>query len=75
LGVPDLDNRLVDRLAAARETKAIVLLFTSVECPISNRLAPTTHDLEDALTATLAGNPVAHPITQAIGCFLSDVLR
>jgi hypothetical protein len=167
LRVRDLDNRLVDPLAAAPETKAIVLLFTSVDCPISNRYAPTlkrlydtygsrgvtfwlvypnpaeepeairahmnafayparalrdprqelvklahatvapeaavftpagrlvyrgriddryvnlglerpaptTHDLEDAVTATLSGKPVAHPITQAVGCFLSDFLR
>ncbi len=39
------------------------------------RPAPTTHDLADALTATLAGAPVAHPITQAVGCFIADLTR
>ena len=39
------------------------------------RPAPTTHDLADALTATLAGTPIAHPITQAVGCFIADLAR
>jgi hypothetical protein len=34
------------------------------------RPAPTKHDLEDALSATLAGKPVAQPVTQAVGCFI-----
>jgi peroxiredoxin len=33
----------------------------------------TTHDLADALTATLAGKPVAEPETQAVGCYISDL--
>jgi hypothetical protein len=39
------------------------------------RPAPTRHDLEDALTAVLAGKPVLHPTTQALGCFIADFLR
>jgi hypothetical protein len=39
------------------------------------RAAPTTHDLADALAATLAGTPIAHPITQAVGCFIADLAR
>jgi hypothetical protein len=39
------------------------------------RPAPTTHDLADALTAVLAGQPVAHPATQAVGCFIADMSR
>jgi hypothetical protein len=39
------------------------------------RPAPTTHDLAAALTATLAGTPIAHPITQAVGCFIADLAR
>jgi Tetratricopeptide repeat len=31
------------------------------------------HDLEDAITAVLAGKPVVHPETHAIGCSLKDV--
>ena len=36
------------------------------------RPAPTRHDLDDALTNTLAGKRVAQPITQAVGCFIAD---
>jgi len=39
------------------------------------RPAPTTHDLADALTAVLAGRPVGHPTTQAVGCFIADFAR
>ena len=39
------------------------------------RPAPTTHDLADALSAVLAGRPVAHPTTQAVGCFIADFAR
>jgi hypothetical protein len=37
------------------------------------RPAPTKRDLEDALTATLAGKPVPTPITQAFGCYIGDM--
>lgn len=37
------------------------------------RPAPRTHDLEDAISAVLAGKPVAEPRTRAIGCYLADV--
>jgi len=161
-GVLDLDGRAIDLFEASRGAKVIVLLFTSVECPISNRYAPvvadlhrtfatkgvrfwlvyptasdtgdsiqqhlkafsypiqavrdpgralarwanvgvtpeaavydsaghqlyrgridnryvnlaverpmpTRHDLEDALSAALAGRTVAQPITEAVGCFI-----
>jgi hypothetical protein len=39
------------------------------------RPAPTRHDLEDALTATLAGKAASQPITQAFGCFIADFAR
>ena len=39
------------------------------------RPSPTTHDLADALTAVLSGHPVAHPVTQAVGCFIADLAR
>ena len=166
--VQALSGAPVDALRAPAGTKAIVLLFTSTDCPISNRYAPevrriaeafapkgvvfrivypnpsedakairehmaaysyagvaeavrdpklalvkfagvtvtpeaavvvggkvvyrgriddryvdlglerpsaTTHDLADALTAVLAGKPVAHPATQAVGCFIADLAR
>jgi hypothetical protein len=160
----DVDNRLVDPLQIADGTTAVVVLFISSECPVSNRYAPeiqrlaetftprgvrfwlvypnpadspeiirahvrafsyplfplrdpqhllvqstnasvtpeaavfdargrlayrgriddryvrlgterpaaTRHDLEQALTATLAGRPVAPSRTQAVGCFIAD---
>lgn len=35
----------------------------------------TQHDLFDALAAVLAGKPVAHNATQAVGCFIADFAR
>jgi hypothetical protein len=40
-----------------------------------DRPAPTVHDLADALLAVLSDKPVAHPVTQAIGCFIADFKR
>jgi hypothetical protein len=40
-----------------------------------DRPVPTTHDLEDALEAILAGRPVAQPETRAVGCILSDLVQ
>ncbi|PYT11844.1 MAG: hypothetical protein DMG59_25260 [Acidobacteria bacterium] len=37
------------------------------------RPAPTTHDLELALGAVLAGKPAPNKATRAVGCFLSDL--
>ena len=39
------------------------------------RPAATQRDLFDALTAVLAGKPVAHATTRAVGCFISDFAR
>jgi redoxin len=39
------------------------------------RPAPTQRDLFDALSAIVAGKPVPHPITQAVGCFIADFAR
>jgi len=39
------------------------------------RPAPTVHDLDEALTAVIAGKPVARPVTQAVGCFIADFAR
>ncbi|HEV3058717.1 MAG TPA: hypothetical protein VGY48_10735 [Vicinamibacterales bacterium] len=39
------------------------------------RPAPTTHDLADALAAVLAGQSVPRPVTQAVGCYISDLTR
>jgi AhpC/TSA family len=39
------------------------------------RPQPTERDLENALTAVLAGRPVGRPATEPIGCFIADSLR
>ena len=38
-----------------------------------DRQDPTRHDLEDAITALLAGRPVTTPVTPAVGCFIADL--
>ena len=37
-----------------------------------SRLAPTTHDLDDAIRSTLSGQPPA-AVTKAVGCYISDL--
>lgn len=37
------------------------------------RPAPTTHELEDAIRAALAGVSVSHKEVRGIGCYISDV--
>jgi hypothetical protein len=39
------------------------------------RPAPTQRDLFEALTAIVAGKPVPHATTQAVGCYISDLVR
>jgi hypothetical protein len=39
------------------------------------RPAPSRRDLEEALTALIAGKQVEHPTTQAVGCFIADLLQ
>ena len=41
----------------------------------TDRPAPTTHDLEDALAAASAGRPIAVRETRAVGCILSDLVK
>lgn len=40
-----------------------------------DRVKPTTRDLEAALTAAIAGRPIAVKQTQAIGCFLPELVK
>jgi len=51
LRLPDLDNRPVDPFLAAEQSKAIVFLFTSVDCPVSNRYAPVVQRLYQTYAA------------------------
>jgi hypothetical protein len=37
------------------------------------RARATRHDLRQALDAVLSGEPIAHPRTQAVGCFIADL--
>jgi len=37
------------------------------------RPAPTTHELDDAIHATLAGKPVARSEVRGVGCYISDL--
>jgi hypothetical protein len=41
----------------------------------TERAQPSSHDLADALAAVLAGRPVAHATTPAVGCFIADLAR
>jgi Redoxin len=40
-----------------------------------DRPAPTTRDLDQALTNLLAGKPIEPKTTRAVGCFLPDLLK
>jgi hypothetical protein len=47
----DVDNRVVDPFLAAEQSRAIVFLFASVDCPISNRYAPAVQRLHGTFGA------------------------
>jgi hypothetical protein len=38
-----------------------------------SRDAPSKRDLREAIDATLAGQPVAQPVTRAVGCYIEDL--
>ena len=38
-----------------------------------DRQHPSRRDLEEALTALLAGRPVTAPVMPAVGCFIADM--
>ena len=38
-----------------------------------SRTSSIRHDLQEAIEATLAGRPVAEPVTRAIGCYIGDL--
>lgn len=59
--IPDLDNHLVDPFQAPAGIKAIVFLFVSVECPISNRYAPEIRRLHDAFATRGLALRVVYP--------------
>jgi hypothetical protein len=47
--LPNLDNQLVDPFAASKNAKAVVFVFVSAECPVSNRYAPELRRLRGQL--------------------------
>jgi hypothetical protein len=51
LALRDPDGRLVDPFLAAEQSAAIVFLFASVDCPISNRYAPVVQRLHRTYSA------------------------
>src|SRR6476660_7966265 len=55
IALKDPDGRLVDPFLAAENSSAIVFLFASVDCPVSNRYAPEVQRLH----ATFAPKNVA----------------
>ncbi len=38
-----------------------------------SRTSSIRHDLQAAIEATLAGHPVAEPVTRAVGCYIGDL--
>ena len=48
MALKDPDGRLVDPFLAAEDSSAIVFLFASVDCPVSNRYAPEVQRLHAA---------------------------
>src|SRR4029079_19164618 len=38
-----------------------------------SRTSSIRHDLQEAIEATLAGRPVAEPVTRAVGCYIGDL--
>jgi thiol-disulfide isomerase/thioredoxin len=60
---------VVDRQGAVRYRGRVDNLYAALG---KTRQQITSRDLRDALDAVLAGRPVAHPETEAIGCFITD---
>ncbi len=81
----DVGNELADRLGAERTPEVIVLdparavrYRGRIDDQLAigvHRPAPTRRDLVDALEAVLAGNPVAAPRTDVVGCRIGRVAR
>ena len=51
IALRDPDGRLVDPFLAAENSAAIVFLFASVDCPVSNRYAPLVQRLHASFAA------------------------
>lgn len=51
LQLRDVDNHVVNPFQQAAGRKAVVFLFVSIDCPISNRYAPIVRQLNDTFAA------------------------
>src|SRR5262245_8917349 len=60
---------VVDRSGAVRYRGRVDNLYAALG---KTRQQVTSHDLRDALDAVLAGHPVPHPETEAVGCYITD---
>ena len=80
--VIDVDGAIAKRAAATVTPQAVIVGPAGIvkyRGRIDNqyvalgkpRRVVTVHDARDALDALLAGRPVAHPDTEAFGCFIS----
>jgi hypothetical protein len=78
----DVDGAIAKRAAATVTPQTVIVGPTGIvkyRGRIDNQYAAlgkprrvvTVHDVRDALDALLAGRPVAHPDTEAFGCFIS----
>ncbi len=84
--VLDPHHVLVKRYGATRTPEAYVLSANGAvayhgrindlyHAPGQRRRSPATHDLRDAITAVLAGKPVAVTGQAAVGCVIADFAK
>ena len=85
LGVLRDPKRLLVKAAKARVTPEAAIFLPNRKLAYHGRIddryidfgkarnAPTTHDLEAALEAVIAGKPVPSEATRAVGCYLADL--
>jgi len=81
----DTDQKLVKRIGVTVTPEVAVMKGSTVlyRGRIDDRYVAfgverpkaTTHDLEDALNAAIAGKTIATKETRAIGCILSDLVK
>ena len=84
VGLRDPDHTLVAQTGATVTPEAVVFdgdWRIAYRGRINNeyveigksRTSSVRHDLQEAIEATLAGRPVAEPLTRAVGCYIGDL--